>query len=260
MNRITLAALACTSTLLGLSACDNNNNSPPGTGEVRLVNGIPDSGSVSASPTSGDVFNTQGQAFDKASGAEDAPEGNYNVQLVNSTNPSFATIENVKVSHNTLTALWTRGSLDTGTGSGFAVQENLGTAATSGDFDFIFVNDSTASGAATLSVYLVTPGSPDLTGLTPAASGIAAGTASTVAQIKAGTYEVIVTNGTTPIFDSGSAGISFPGSGASMVQMGALDASSAQVTSNTAPITLMILDNGNNDSDSQLVLNQTPAS
>jgi hypothetical protein len=262
MKRIILAALACTSSLLALTACnDDNNHSPPGTGEVRVVNGIPDSGSLTASPTSGDVFNSNGQGFDDASGAQAVPEGNYNVQLKNSDDTgSFATIDNVKVSHNTLTALWARGSLAASTGTGFAVQENLGSAPAN-QFTFIFVNDST--GTTALDVYLVPSGTStsDLTatGIIHVATAVAAGSATTSASVANGNYEVIVTAGGLPIFDSGSTAITFPASGASMVQLGALDASSAQVTSNVSPITLMLLDNGNNDQDSKLYLNTVAA-
>jgi hypothetical protein len=257
MKRILVSALIG-SALLGLSACnDDDNHSPPATGEFRVVNGIPDSGSVAASPTSGNVFNTDGVAFDKATGAKDVPIGSYNLQLRNnSATDSFATVNNVNIDHNTLTALWTRGTI-AGGATGFSVEEDIGSTP-SGKFTFVFVNDTTSDAAGTLSVYFVPPGTTDLTGITPAAASIDAGKASSAVQLSTGTYEIIVTNGTTPLFDSGATGIQIP-PGGNMLQLGALDASNAQVTSNASPLTLMLLDNGNNDSDSKLLLNTVPA-
>src|SRR5581483_11228882 len=82
MKRILVPALTGLA-LLGLSACNNNdNNTAPFSGDVRVVNGIPDSGSVTASATSG-FSNTSGVGFDHASSTVTIPEGSYNVQLRN---------------------------------------------------------------------------------------------------------------------------------------------------------------------------------
>jgi hypothetical protein len=229
------------STLLGLSACNGDNNTAPFSGKVRLVNGIPDSGSVAASPTSGDVFNTSGIGFDHASSTVTVPEGGYNVQLSNNTT-MFATVNNVSVDHNNITTIYTYGSINASSGNGFPVEENIGEPA-SGKFRFQFVNDTTQGATGALTVYLVTPGS-GISGATAVASATQQKTGSNSVDLPAGTYEVVITSGTTPIYDSGtSGGITLPPSGTNIVQVGALDATAAQLTADASVVTLLITDN-----------------
>jgi len=233
------------STLLGLFACSNNNNStPPFTGAFRLIDGTTDSSSISASATSG--FTSVGGNFDSAGSTVNPPEGSYNVQLTESGAGSpFATVNNVSIDHNNLTTLYTYGTLAGGTANGFAVEENLG-APTGNNFSFQFVNDTTQTATATLDIYLVAPGA-SIVGATPAAS-VKAGAASTVSGIAGGTYEIIVTNGLTKIYDSGSTGILLPTPDTNVIQIGALDATAAQAApvasgGDDSPITLIVIDN-----------------
>jgi hypothetical protein len=239
MKRILIGALIGPA-LLGLSACNSDNHTAPLAGDVRLVNGIPDSGSITASATSG-FSNTPGIGFDHASSTVTVPEGGYNVQLSNDNSASFFTVDNVSVDHNNITTIYTRGSINGSSGTGFAAEENIG-APTSGNFTFQFVNDTTQTAADSLSIYLVAVGGGIGTA-TPVATQ-KAGTASTAAPVKAGTYEVIVTSGTTPIYDSGATGgIVLPPVNTNVVQIGALDASSAQQTTDGSLISLIITDN-----------------
>jgi len=246
MKRYLIGALAG-ATLLGLFACSNNNNStPPFTGAFRLVNGTTDSTSISASATSG--FTSVGGNFDSAGSTVNPPEGSYNVQLTESgASGPFTTVDNVQIQHNNVTTLYTYGTIGGGTANGFAVEENL-TAPSGSNFTFQFVNDTTQSATATLDVYLVTPGA-GISGAQPVAS-VNAGAASTATPISGGKYEIIVTNGTSIIYDSGSgqAGVVLPNTDTNVIQIGALDATAAQaapVASGGAdsPITLMITDN-----------------
>jgi len=237
MKRIWISALVGPA-LLGLAACDNNHTAPF-SGDVRVVNGIADSGSITASATSG-FSNTPGIGFDHASSTVTVPEGSYNVQLSNNNN-HFATANNVNVSHNALTVIYARGSIAGGTGSGFGVQEDL-QQPSSGKFRFQFVNNTTQTSTNSLSIYLVAPGA-GIVGATPVAT-VSAGAASNATEVAAGTYEVIVTSGAAPVYDSGTTGgIVLPNPGTNVIQIGALDANSGQVTADGSPITLLVLDN-----------------
>ena len=258
MKRLTLAALACTTTLLGVTACnDDNNHSPPGTGEVRLVNGIPDSGSITASATSG-VSNTPGVEYGAGSSTVDVPIGSYNVQLKNGTTTDpFFTVNNTQVDHNSLTVLWTSGSIAAGTGSGFPVEINLGSSS-SGKFTFEFVNDTTQDATSSLNIYLVASGTAITADTTPVAT-VAAGKASAEAEVASGTYQIVVSASaapTLPLYASPST-VTLAPSGSNVVQIGAID--NNQSTTDCSPIALMILDNGNNDADENLVRNVCPA-
>ncbi|HZR37817.1 MAG TPA: hypothetical protein VFA75_20765, partial [Nevskia sp.] len=167
----------------------------------------------------------------------------YNVQLRNdNASDPFTTVNNVNVRHNTLTVIYARGSINGSSGSGFSVNEDV-QAPASGKFRFQFVNDTTQTATGSLSIYLVQPGGT-IAGATPAAT-VNAGAASDPVEIATGTYRVIVTSGTTPLYDSGSgSGITLPTTNTNVIQIGALDASSAQVTANGSPLTLLVLDNG----------------
>jgi len=233
------------STLLGLFACSNNNNStPPFTGAFRLIDGTTDSTSISASATSG--FTSVGGNFDSAGSTVNPPEGSYNVQLTESgASGPFATVNNVSIDHNNLTTLYTYGTIGGGTANGFAVEENLG-APSGNNFTFQFVNDTTQTATATLDVYLVTPGAG--IGSTQPLGTVKAGAASTATGVPAGTYEVIVTNGVTTVYDSGSTGIVLPNPDSNVIQIGALDATAAQAApvasgGDDSPITLIVIDN-----------------
>jgi hypothetical protein len=238
MKRILIGGLAGAA-LFGLSACNNDNHTAPFSGEVRVVNGIPDSGSISASATSG-ISNTAGVGFDGASSTVTVPEGGYNVQLSNNNN-HFATVNNVSVDHNNITTLYARGSINGSTGTGFAAEENL-TAPASGNFTFQFVNGTAQDATRSLSIYLVPVGGG--IGTHPAVATQNAGTASGSLSVAAGTYEIIVTSGTTPLYDSGtSGGITLPVPNTNVIQIGALDGNASQQSADGSPITLIITDN-----------------
>jgi hypothetical protein len=241
MKRYLLAPTLCGAGLLALAACSNdNNNTPPFTGAFRLVNGISDSSGITASATSG--FPSTGTAnFDTAGSTVNPPEGGYNVQLFNGGSSSnFTTVNNVSIQHNNLTTLYTNGSINSNTAAGFAVIENLGQPA-SGDFTFQFVNDTTQTGTATLDVYLIKPG-VGISGAQPVAT-VQAGNASQAAAVTAGTYEIVITNGTSTVYDSGTTGIALPTPDTNVMQLGALDATSSQSSQYNAPITLLVMDN-----------------
>jgi hypothetical protein len=238
--------------LLGLSACDNNNNStPPLTGAFRVVNGVSDSSGISASASSGFV-STGNANFDTAGSTVNPPDGGYNVQLFNNNSSNaFTTVDNVSIQHNNLTTLFTYGSITGGTAKGFTAEENLSAPAVSTDFTLQFVNDTSQTLTATLNLYLVTVGT-SITGIKPVATATAANSSADV-SVPAGSYEVIVTNtaGTT-IYDSGNAaaGILLPTVDTNVIQIGALDATTTQadpVSTGTgsygSPITLLVMDN-----------------
>jgi hypothetical protein len=269
MNRYTLPSLACVSvSALVLSACGGDNNTPPGTGAFRLVDGISDSVGITASATSG-FPSTQPATFDSASSIVDVPEGSYNVQLTSNGgssggssssssssssggssssssssgssssssssggagagNDQFTTVNNVSVDHNNLTTLYTYGSVLGGTANGFAVEENIGQPP-SGDFTFQFVNDTSQVATSTLNVYLVAPGTGSVSGAQPVAT-VNAQAASQANPFTSGTYEIIVTNGLGIVmYDSGknNSGIVLPTANSNVIQIGALDATASQ--------------------------------
>ncbi|MDR3416232.1 MAG: hypothetical protein P4L83_08600 [Nevskia sp.] len=243
MNRYTIPSLACVSAL-ALSACSNSNNStPPFAGAFRLVNGVSDSNGITASASSG--FPSTGTAnFDTAGSTVNPPEGGYNVQLfAGGSSTPFFTVNSVSIDHNNLTTVFTYGTISGGTAKGFAAEENLGQP-TSGNFTLQFVNDTTQATTASLNVYLVKPGS-SITGVQPAAQAGAA-SASTAAAFAAGTYEIIVTNGVSTVYDSGKtqAGVVLPPVNTNVVQIGMLDATSSQASQyGGSPVTLLLMDN-----------------
>lgn len=238
MKRILIGALIGPA-LLGLSACNSDNNTAPLAGAFRVVNAVTDSDKVTASATSG-ISNTDQTGFGSASSIVQVPVGGYNVQVANDGN-TFTTVDNVKIDHNNLTTLYATGIISTP--GGFPVEENLNQPA-SGQFTFQFVNATTQSGTATLTIYLV-PVGKGLTGAQPAVAATKAGSGSATASLAAGTYEVVVTDGTTTLYDSGATtGIALPDPNSNVIQIGAIDASSAQSSKNNgSTISLVITDN-----------------
>jgi hypothetical protein len=235
MKRYLITCLAG-ATLLG--ACSNN-NTPPLAGAYRLVNGVPDSGGLSSSATSG--FPSSSTAgFDSASSIVDVPDGGYNVQVTPGSGATF-TVDNVGIQHNNLTTLFTYGSTASSTAAGFTAEENLSTPA-SGTFTFQFVNDTSQTATAALSIFLIPVGA-GIGSATPVATASTA-TASQDVNVPAGTYEIVVASAGAPVYDSGTTGgITLPTPDTNVIQIGALDATAAQVSSNGSPITLLLLDN-----------------
>lgn len=237
MKRILIGALIGPA-LFGLSACNNDNNTAPLAGAFRVVNAVSDSDKVTASATSG-ISNTDQTAFGSASSIVQVPVGGYNVQVANDGN-AFETVDNVKIDHNNLTTLYATGSI--ATPGGFSIEENLN-APSSGDFTFQFVNATTQTATGTLTIYLV-PSGGSLSSTQPAVAAVKAGAGSDTASIKAGTYEIVVTDGATTLFDSGSTGIALPDPNSNVIQIGAIDANTAQASKNNgSKITLVITDN-----------------
>jgi hypothetical protein len=236
------------STLLGLYACSGNNSTPPLTGAFRLVNGVSDSNGMSASATSG--FPSSGNVdFDAAGSVTDVPDGGYNVQVTPGAGNQF-TVDNVGIQHNNQSTLFTYGSALAGTAKGFVAEENLSAPSTSGDFTLQFVNDTSQPTTAALSIYLVPAGS-SIASVQPLATANAASASSDI-SVPAGTYEIIITNGTTTVYDSGSTepGIVLPTPDTNVIQIGALDATATQAEPPAAGpgsygslITLIVMDN-----------------
>ena len=166
------------------------------------------------------------------------PVGGYNVQVANDGN-AFTTVDNVKIDHNNLTTLYATGSI--ATPGGFSLEENL-TAPSSGNFTFQFVNATTQTATGTLTIFLVPSGST-LASTQPAVAAVKAGAGSDTASIKAGTYEIVVTDGATTLYDS-TTGIALPDPNSNVIQVGAIDANTSQSSKNNgSPITLVITDN-----------------
>lgn len=237
---------------LALVACNNGN--APFTGAFRVVNAIPDAQPLDASiaDVSTDINNI---AFGAVSGFRDIPEGGYQVQLTTSPlaggNAVTILVNNVSIDHNNQTTLYAVGTLAQSTGAGLMVERNSSGSVPAGKTEVQFVDAIAGAfthGAGT--VYLVAPGSgvgnpvysvtleSPVNNPTPQAPAFSSPT-----LINSGTYEIIVQDlASNTVFDSGSAtGISF-GDGASL-QIAALDATAAQVTSNGSTVQLLEIDN-----------------
>jgi hypothetical protein len=268
--------------LLAVSACSNNNNStPPLTGAFRAVNGMPNSSGLDAS-IAGVSIPTQAQniSFGTGSSISDVPNGSYNVTLSDSAAGSTSSssssgsssgsssssssssgsgsssssggggtvsfdVDNLNISSGNLETVFTYGDLSTGTQNGFIAEESL-QAPTNGQVVMQVVHDALteSSTASTLSFYFVKPGS-GLTGASPTTAPFAQQPNPESIPLAGGTYEIIVTNGTTTVFDSGPKGVALPASGSSanVFQLAALDATSAQSTQYGSTVTLLLLDN-----------------
>lgn len=225
--------------LLGLSACGgSDNNTPPDTGAVRAVNGTTDSNGLDVAVSN--VGSFSGIGLDTGSGLTDVPLGSYKVQLT--SNSIQFTVNNVSVDHNNVTTVFSYGATGASTEGGFPAEESV-VAPTNGQAVVQPVHDALAASAAdpTLSIYLVKPGS-GIGSVTPLTAGFQQNPGSSA--IAGGTYEIIVTNGSTVLFDSGPTGFALPATnGANVFQIGALDATSAQVTQHGSALVMLLLDN-----------------
>jgi hypothetical protein len=224
-----LAALAL------LSACGSN-NTPPLTGAFRAANGITDN-TDGMDAALGNVAAFSGIGFDTASGLTDVPEGSYNAQITASSNQF--NVDNVSIDHNNVSTVFTYGTLAGKTEGGFVAEESLDQP-TNNQIEIQPLHDAYAVSqtSTTLYFYFVTPGA-GVSG-TPVTADFASNTTSV--PLDPGTYEILVTDGTTTVFDSGPKGIALPFSnGSNVFQLAALDATTA--TSDGSTISLLLLDN-----------------
>lgn len=236
---------------IAAAACNNGN--APFTGAFRVVNAIPDSAPLDAniSQVTTDVNNI---AFGSVSGFRDVPEGSYAVQITTApaAGGNSVTIDanNVSIDHNNQTTLYAVGTLAQNTGARLSVERNSSGTVPAGKTEVQFVDAvSAALTAGTGTVYIVNPGQGTsnpvytVTLQSPVNNPSATNPAFTSPTlIASGTYEIIIQDQTsTTVFDSGSTGVSF-GDGATL-QIAALDATPAQITSNTSLIQLLDIDN-----------------
>jgi hypothetical protein len=219
-----------------LSACNNSNNTtPPLAGDVRVANGITDSNGLDTSISNVPV--SSGQTLDTASGLNDVPDGSYKAQLT--SNSVQFTVNNVSLDHNHDTTIFGTGQVANGTEGGFPAEVAIN-APTNGQFVVQPIDAAlqAAGASGTLSFYIVKPGT-GLTG-TPLTAAYAASPPSMA--IAGGTYEILVTNGATVLFDSGPKGIALPNGNANVYQLAALDAGSANTTKYGSAIMVLLMD------------------
>lgn len=237
-----LAAVPALIGVLAVSACGGNNSTPPLFGNTRIVNGMTDSSGLSASINNVPTFS--GINFGSASGIRTEPEGNYKVQVssastANSSGNVTFTVDNVTISNDKMATVLTYGVLNSSTQNGFTASQSLNSPA-SGNFGIQPLHAAYSASLAnpTLSFYLVAPGG-SIIGATPISAPFAQSTA--LATLARGNYEIIVTNGTRTVFDSGPRGITLPPATTNVLQLAALDAPGQP---NGASISLLLLDNG----------------
>lgn len=225
-SALPLVAAAC----LALGACsnnDNNNSTLPLSGELRVVNGIPESQSLDSSI--GNVPFASGTGFHQASGINSPiPQGSYNAQFTVTSSSSSSggdgsfTVDNVAIQQNVLNTVFTAGTVAQNNLSGFPAPVSLAAPA-SGHFVAQFVNDAlSASASGNLSFLLLAPGNTNSSVIAPAAT-LAYGAYSQPRSFNNGSYELIVTdsNGTF-LYDSGTNGVQLPPAG-NVLQIAALD-------------------------------------
>ena len=145
-----------------LAACGGNNSTPPLFGNTRIVNGMTDSTGLSASVNNVPTFSSVN--FGGASGIRTEPDGDYKVQVSSASNANTRgnitfTVDNVKISHDTMATVLTYGVLNNSTQNGFTARQSLDNPA-SGNFGIQPLHAAYAASLAnpTLSFYLVRPG------------------------------------------------------------------------------------------------------
>jgi hypothetical protein len=217
-----------------LSSCNDNNSTPPLTGAFRVVNGVTDSTGMDASLNDVPVFS--GIGFGSASGINNSPEGSFPAKLTH--NSHSGNVDDVNITHNNLATVFAYGTVAGGTDFGFKAYQSL-VAPAAGTFMVQPVHDAYASSPThgTLSFYFVAPGA----GIGGATAMVAAFGASPDSHpLNNGTYEIIVTDGVTTMYDSGPVGVALPPGGTNVLQVAALDAPGAP---DGSPISLLVLDN-----------------
>jgi hypothetical protein len=232
--------------LLAAAACsDNNNGTPPLTGAVRVANGITDSGGLDMSISQVGTFS--GVGFDTSSGITVGPEGSYKAQLTSSS-VGFS-VDNVKVDHNNVTSVFAYGATGNGSENGFTAEESLN-APTNGQAVVQPVHDAFQLSTTTTSLnfYFVPTttvcavGAPQPGG-TPQTIAFGPVNTGQSTAITGGTQAIIVSNGATILFCSGSKGLALPSGNANVYQVAALDATTSQKTQYGSVISLLLMDN-----------------
>jgi hypothetical protein len=222
-----IAVAAC----LALGACGggSNNSTAPLTGELRVVNGIPESDGLDSSIDN--VPFASGTVFHQASGINSpVPEGSYNAQFTVTSGSSSSgsggsasfTVDNVAIAQNQLNTVFTAGTVEQNNLTGFPAPVSLAAPA-SGQFAAQFVNGAlSASNGASLNFYVVAPGTTVGSSTTPAAT-LAYGAYSQPLAYNSGSYELVVTDsGGGVLYDSGSSGVPLPPNG-NVLQIAVLD-------------------------------------
>jgi hypothetical protein len=224
-----------------LAGCNSDNNStPPLAGAFRIANGITDTDSNGLGARLNDVFEYSGISFGTGSGINNPPIGSFPADF--DINGSSFTVDNVEVSHDNLSSVFTYGSVGGATANGFTAYESL-VSPGGGQFAVQPLHSAYQESlvVATLSYYFVPAGSGSIGSATPVLAAFAM--SEPAVALPAGNYEIIVTNGATVVYDSGAsaAGIALPPSGTDVLQIAALDAPGAP---DGSTISLLMLDNG----------------
>ena len=236
-HRITLLAAAA---LLGLTACSDNNSTPPFTGAVRVGNGITDSNGLDMSVS--DIATFSGIERGTASGITYSPTGSYKAQFT--SNGVTFTVDGVGIDHNNVTTVFTYGAIGNGSQGGFAAEEALN-APIKGQSVVQPVHAAllASASAASLNFYFVKPGA-----CSSAVSGASANATATFKTssgsfaLSGGSYEICVTDsGGTVLFDSGPTGITLPTTNANVFQIAVYDAPAGK--GNGSALMLSLLDN-----------------
>lgn len=240
MKRYLIPCLAAAFTL-GLSACSNDNSTPPGTGYFRTVNAVADSTSMNVDL--GNVGSLSSIPNNDASGVVTVPKGSYDATLKPTSNSSQDyKVTGVPIDTDNVTTVVAYGSVSGGTASGFKTQESISAPSNTANFAVQFVNGSYATSVAgtTLTFYIVQPGST-----------IAQSQANTVSfgqsparvefPIASAGYELVIQGpGGTTLYDSGT-GAALLQNGANVLQIIAVDAASG--SSGVSPLAVIVADN-----------------
>lgn len=234
-----LESLIC-GAVLALAACGGGNNTTPAlTGAFRIANGISDSDVNGLDVKLIEAFQFNAIAFGFGSGIKLPPVGSYTAQF--DINGLPFNVEHVQITHNDLSTVFTYGTVGGATFSGFTAYESL-TGPASSQFAVQVLHSAyqASLAAPTLSYYFVPAASGGIGSATPTLASFATSTASLV--LPAGNYQIIVTNGSSVLYDSGAgaAGVMLPPTGTNVLQLAALDAPGSP---NGSAISLLLLDN-----------------
>ena len=207
-----LAPCILAAAALGVSACSNNDNplNPP-IGQLRVANAIADSNPVDATVVSipAGIDNI---AFGTGSGFKDVPDGSYRVQVTTTTSAGQITFaaDPTHIDKGHATTVYAVGRLSQGTQATFVVEATEPEIA-SDKSEAQFVNVASQQ-AAPVDIYVTAPGA-SLVGVTPTTT-LSFPSNNQQALFAPGVYEIRVTpqgNPVTLLFDSGPAGVGFPG-------------------------------------------------
>jgi hypothetical protein len=234
--------------VLGLAACSNDNETPPLAGGFRIANGITDTDANGLDGKVLEAFQFNGIDFGAGSDIKFPPQGSYTAHM--DINAQEFSVEQVGIHHDEVATVFTYGSVAGATVEGFAASVSLNAPAST-QFVVQPLHSAYAASLAvpTLSYYFVAAGSADFSGTTPIMVPFATQMASST--LPSGNYRIVVTNGSTVVYDSGmgASGVTLPPPGSNVLQIAALDAPGAP---NGSTLSLLLLDNANG---STLLLN-----